>query len=85
VIYANRLISHGAAKTITGNNPWPNSGKARVQHVRSEGRAVLAVRDTTDWFPVSIDLKSVSDFRIVIAIMIPIKNNSGKNGDRFSC
>jgi hypothetical protein len=29
-------------------------------------------------------LKSVSDFRIVIAIAIPIKNRSGKNADRFS-
>ena len=29
-------------------------------------------------------LKSISDFRIVIAIPIPIKNRSGKNGDRFS-
>jgi len=29
-------------------------------------------------------LKTISDFRIVIAIMIPIKNFSGKIGDRFS-
>jgi hypothetical protein len=30
-------------------------------------------------------LKSISDFRIVIAIAIPIKNSSGKIADRFSC
>jgi len=29
-------------------------------------------------------LKSISDFRIVIAIAIPIKNRSGKIADRFS-
>jgi hypothetical protein len=54
MIYANRLISPGAAKTLTGNNPWPTSAKSRVQHGRSKGRAVLAVWVTTDWFPVFI-------------------------------
>jgi hypothetical protein len=29
-------------------------------------------------------LKSISDFQFAIAIAIPIKNRSGKNGDRFS-
>jgi hypothetical protein len=42
MIYANRNVSHGAVKTLTGNNPWQNSGKARVQHTRSKGRAVLS-------------------------------------------
>ena len=49
-----------------------------------EGKAVLAVRHPTDWFPVFIDLKSISDFRIIIAITIPIKNYSGKIADRFN-
>jgi len=42
-IYANRSVLRGAVKTITDNNPWRNSGKARVQHVRSKGRAVLSL------------------------------------------
>jgi len=41
MIYANRSVSHGAAKTLTGINQWRNSGKARVQHPRSKGRAVF--------------------------------------------
>jgi hypothetical protein len=41
MIYANRIISPGAVKTITGINQWPNSAKLRVQHVISEGRAVF--------------------------------------------
>jgi hypothetical protein len=89
-----------AAKTITGNNQWPNSGKSRVQHVRLEGMAVFSFRSTTDRVQVFIKwvfryplagaawqlphLKSIRDFRIVIAITIPIKNRSGKIGDRFS-
>jgi hypothetical protein len=84
VIYANRSIFRGAVKTITDNNQWRNSGKSRVPHVRSKGRAGLSIRDTTDWIPVFIDLKSISDFRIAIAIAIPIKNRSRKIRDRFS-
>jgi len=79
----NQSVFHGAVKT-TANNQWRDSAKSRVQHGRSEGRAVLAVRHPIDWFPVFIDLKSISDFRFVIAIAIPIKNRSGKIADRFS-
>ena len=71
-------------KTIAGNNPWPTSAKSRVQYGRSEGRAVLSFQVTADWSPVFIDLRSISDFRIVIAIAFPIKNRSGKIADRFS-
>jgi len=38
MIYANRSVSPGAVKA-TDNTPWRNSGKRRVQHVRSKGRA----------------------------------------------
>ena len=106
-IYANRSVSHGAEKTITGNNQWRNSGKSRVQHVGSKGRAVFSFQITAHqvpffikWYPLLLELpggsrignrsaicrsKSVSDFRIAIAIAIPIKNRSGKIEDRFSC
>jgi hypothetical protein len=46
-IYANRSVFRGAGCTILDNNQWRNSGKSRVQHVRSKGRAVFRMSDTT--------------------------------------
>ena len=50
-IYANRSVLHGAVKTLTDINQWRNSGNARVQHMRSKGRAVYPFGISRFGFP----------------------------------